>query len=49
MNNPGFIEAFIDYVSKNYMRILTATGEHIYISLIALAITLVTCTRWVFT
>jgi osmoprotectant transport system permease protein len=43
MNNPGFIEAFIDYVSKNYMRILSATGEHIYISLIALAITLVTC------
>jgi osmoprotectant transport system permease protein len=43
MNNQNFIESFIDYVSKNYMRILTATGEHIYISVVALAITLVTC------
>jgi len=39
----GFIESFIDYVSKNYMRILSATGEHIFISVVALAITLVTC------
>lgn len=43
MNNSSFIAAFIDYVSKNYMKILNATGEHIFISLIALSITLAVC------
>ncbi|QSX09720.1 ABC transporter permease [Alkalibacter rhizosphaerae] len=33
----------MDYVTNNHQRILTATIEHIYISAIALAITLVIC------
>jgi osmoprotectant transport system permease protein len=43
VNNPGFFEALIDYVTNNYDKILTATYEHIYISVVALSITLVVC------
>jgi len=43
LNNQNFIEAFITYATKNYTRILSATLEHIYISAIALFITLVIC------
>lgn len=40
-SRPGFFESLIDYELNNQQRILTATVEHIYISLIALVITLV--------
>lgn len=43
MNQPGFFEAFFDYVTKNSSKILAATIEHIYISMIALLITLIVC------
>lgn len=40
LDRPGFFESLIDYVVNNQDRILTATLEHIFICLIALAITL---------
>lgn len=43
MNQPSFFVAFFDYISNNSSKILSATIEHIYISMIALIITLVIC------
>jgi osmoprotectant transport system permease protein len=36
-------DLFITYVGRNYMRILSLTGEHIMISLIAVGITVMVC------
>lgn len=42
-NDPGFFELLYRFVGEQYSRILLLTWEHIYISLIALLITLVIC------
>ena len=39
----SLFELFLAFVAKNYVRILKLTWQHIYISLIALAITVVIC------
>lgn len=43
MNNPSFFQSLIKYVTNNYDKILTATYEHIFISLAALSLTLIIC------
>ncbi|MFZ5945560.1 MAG: ABC transporter permease [Bacillota bacterium] len=43
VNDPGFFNYLVKFVAKNYDRILLLTWQHIYISLIALFITLIIC------
>jgi len=43
MNQEPFFQLFITYVTRYWPRILSLTGEHIFIAGVALAITMVTC------
>ena len=43
MNNKSFIELMFNFVVQNWQKILKLTWEHIYISAIALLITLIVC------
>ncbi|MDK2823126.1 MAG: osmoprotectant transport system permease protein [Clostridia bacterium] len=42
-SDPTFMELLYKFVAKNYDRILFLTWQHIYISLIALGITIIIC------
>lgn len=43
LNQEPFFQLFITYVTRYWPRILSLTGEHIFISGVALALTMVTC------
>jgi osmoprotectant transport system permease protein len=43
LNQEPFFQLFFEYVTRYWARILSLTGEHMFISAVALAITLVTC------
>lgn len=43
LNQEPFFQLFLEYVTRYWSRILSLTGEHLFIAAVALAITLVTC------
>lgn len=43
LNQEPFFQLFFEYVTRYWARILSLTGEHMFISAVALAITMVTC------